>query len=152
VTEKEALAERHLRRGEWARALELFVALAEEFPANPAFAQKAQHIRDNLQPSELTHPKARAPGAEVVSALTPEQEGERRFSLGDYAGAAACYRRALRDKPQSELIQERLAELFALAQVAPTARPEPEALPREREPRLKELLERIASRKRPSTE
>lgn len=149
--EREARADRSVRRGELSEALALLDGLAAEFPDDAALAEKRDHLRANLQPMELQ--SAKVPRAEPVPRAstapgTPEQEGERLFAIGDYGGAAAAYRRALKERPDSELIRERLEELFRLAQAAPRHSPTDQALPRDPTARLTALLDRIAARKR----
>jgi len=148
----EASADRARRRGEMAEAVRLYRALQQAFPQDAALGEKLARLEENLQPMELTSAKAprpedaRAGGSPLP--LTPEQEGERLFQLGDYAGAAIAYRRALAHKPDSPLVQERLMELVALAQTAPRHSPTDQALPDRPEPLLQALLDRIAARKR----
>lgn len=151
VQELVSRGERALRRGEMSEALRLFEEALRAAPGDEGILRKLANVRENLQPSELqsvmfTPPP---PPAELSTrAMSPEQEGERLFALGDYVGAAAAYRRALRDKPDSELIRERLVELFNLAQAAPRARPTEQKLPQRPEEKLQALLDRIASRKK----
>jgi len=147
--EMQARAERALRRGELADAVGLYEALAQAFPADEALAQKLALLRESLQPMELQ--KARPPPREELLPLgpsSPVQEGERLFALGDYAGAAAAYRRALQERPGNELLQERLLELYRLATASPAHSPTDRALPKEREHRLHALLDRLAARRR----
>ncbi len=119
--EIESRADRCLRRGEIAEAVSLLEGLVAEFPEDEGLAARLGRVRESLQPMELHHPKARTEPTNAVRApLSPEQEGERLFASGDYVGAAAAYRRALKDRPDNELLQERLVEIFQLAQsVAP---------------------------------
>jgi tetratricopeptide (TPR) repeat protein len=150
--ETESRAERALRRGDLADAVGLYEALVAAFPEDEALARKLSELRDSLQPMELQSPKARFrdpdAGAGSQRPATPAQEGERLFALGDYAGAAAAYRRAVAERPDSELLKERLLELFRLAQAAPRHSPTDRALPREPAERLEALLNRVASRRR----
>lgn len=137
-----------MRRGEWSEALALFESIARAFPDDTAAQHRLAQVRESVAPEELARPVVRAAPPEIHGS-SPEAEGERLFAIGDYAGAAAAYRRALRDKPHSELIRERLVELFQLAQVsAPRSSPTDAALPKDPEDRLRALLDRIASRKR----
>jgi tetratricopeptide (TPR) repeat protein len=150
-TELQARAERALRRGELAEAVTLYEALVQQFPDEEALAQKLALLRESLQPMELHSPKARPPPPEAPSAQGPSspiQEGERLFALGDYAGAAAAYRRALQERPDSELIKERLVELYRLATNTPGRSPTDRALPQDPKQRLQALLDRLASRRR----
>lgn len=148
----EASADRARRRGEMAEAVRLYRALQQAFPRDAALGEKLARLEENLQPMELTSAKAPRPEdarpAGGPLPLTPEQEGERLFQLGDFAGAAIAYRRALALKPDSPLVQERLMELVALAQSAPRHSPTDHALPDRPEPLLQALLDRIAARKR----
>jgi tetratricopeptide (TPR) repeat protein len=150
--EMQARAERALRRGELAEAVSLYETLVRDFPSDEALSQRLSLLRESLQPMEL-QALQKAPAAPREERLTlgpssPIQEGERLFALGDYAGAAAAYRRALQQRPDSELIQERLLELFQLARVTPRHSPTDRALPKETEPLLQALLDRLAARKR----
>lgn len=144
-------AERALRRGELAEAVGLYTTLVQQFPQDEALAQKLALLRESLQPMELHSPKASPPKEErlPLGPSSPIQEGERLFALGDYAGAAAAYRRALQERPDNELIKERLFELYHLAQATPQrASPTDKALPKEPVHRLNALLDRVAARRR----
>jgi tetratricopeptide (TPR) repeat protein len=144
-----ARAERCLRRGELAEALGLYRALVERFPEDQALARKLSELQASVDPRELMSAKLPSAERDAAPTLTAEQEGERLFGLGDYAGAAAAYRRALRERPDSELLKERLFELYRLArQIAPTPDLPPTSESQGREPLLRQLLERIAARKR----
>ncbi|MBX5484542.1 MAG: hypothetical protein IRZ16_22190 [Myxococcaceae bacterium] len=149
--ETERRAERCVRRGELSEALALYRALAAAFPEDSALQQKLEAITGSLQPAELLNPKANFVREEVElknAPSTPEQEGERLFALGDYAGAAAAYRRAMEKKPESTLIRERLEELYRLARAAPRHSPTDSALPADPAAMLSALLDRIAARRR----
>jgi hypothetical protein len=146
----EAQADRCLRRGELAEAMRLYSELTARHPHDATLAAKVARIRESIDPSELR--SAKVPVSEQATShltpTTPEQEGERLFALGDYAGAAAAYRRALHEKPDSVLVRERLDELFRLAQAAPRHSPTDSALPEAPEPRLQALLDRISARRK----
>ncbi|MBI3181930.1 MAG: tetratricopeptide repeat protein [Myxococcales bacterium] len=145
-SELEARADRCVRRGELADALGLYQAITAAFPDEPAVLRKIDQLRESLQPAELNSAKvAFEPGAGLTETL--EAQAERLFSLGDYPGAIAAYRRALKAKPDNELIRERLAELFRLAQDAPPRATEP-SLPQEPVSMLQALLDRVSSRRR----
>jgi tetratricopeptide (TPR) repeat protein len=146
----EARAARALRRGDLADALALLESMASAFPDDEALARRLEDLRATAQPEELRAPRvpSREEPLQVQRPATPEQEGERLFALGDYVGAAAAYRRALRERPDSQLIAERLVELVRLAQAAPRHSPTDQALPPEPEDRLQALLDRISSRRR----
>lgn len=147
--ELESKAERAKRRGEMAEALACLEQVARAFPDDAALAERLSLLRESLQPMELQSAKTKFDVVRGGAApASPEQEGERLFALGDYAGAAAAYRRALNAKPDSVLIKERLFELFRLAQTAPRHSPTDQSLPKNPEERLQALLDRIAARRR----
>ena len=159
--EAEARADRLIRRGEMAEAVAVLRGLLQQFPDDQALAQRLMDLAETLQPSELQHPKARAasssnddPTGTGPARGTPEQAGERLFALGDHAGAMAAYRQALQQRPDSELVRERLEEIFRVAQSAPPTRPvslppRPQVASRgSAEALLKSLLERVAARRR----
>jgi hypothetical protein len=137
----EAEADRLRRRGELGQALELYHTLLANSPEDAGLRDKVDQVGELLQPMELNHPKA-AHGTTAPSSL--EERAERAAAHGDYAEAAALYRRALQEAPESELLAERLAEVFALAKrgSAPAA-----AAPATPEALLQGLLERIAQRR-----
>ena len=147
-----AHAERALRRGELNEALSLFESLCRAFPQDEALGLKLANLREMLQPQELqTLLALRAsavPEAFPQGPSTPVTEGERLFFLGDYVGAAAAYRRALQENPENELFRERLGELYRLARSLPMSSPTDRQLPRQTEPLLHALLDRLASRRR----
>ena len=132
-------------------ALALFQQLVAAFPGDASLAEKLANLKENLQPMELTSAKSRfvpEPSAPRVGAA-PLDEAEALAARGDYAGAIARYRKALGDKPDSELLKERLAELFRMMQAqAPKPRPAPVVLPKSPELTLTELLDRIAGRRK----
>ncbi|QDE69031.1 hypothetical protein BHS09_19760 [Myxococcus xanthus] len=147
----ESRADRALRRGELTEALGLYESLVRAFPADEGLVLKLANARELLQPAELEVLEAARAEASIplpMGPSSPVQEGERLFALGDYAGAAACYRRAVQERPDSELLKERLIEIFGLAKAMPLQSPTDRALPDKPEPRLQALLDRVASRRR----
>jgi tetratricopeptide (TPR) repeat protein len=121
-TEAESQADRALRRGELSTALSLYQAIATAFPTDEAVQVKLKRIRENLQPMELTSAKARPPIEQAKPPTNSIQSAEALAARGDYAQAIALYRKALEKRPDSDLIRERLAELFQIAQaIAPRA-------------------------------
>ncbi|MFN0064490.1 MAG: hypothetical protein ACKVPX_18460 [Myxococcaceae bacterium] len=146
--ELEARADRARRRGEVSEALMLYRQLAEAFPGEARYSEKVALLSENLQPFELQSPRTAMRPVESFRSETPQQEGERLFTMGDFAGAAAAYRRALHDQPGNQLVRERLEELYRLALVAPRVGVARGALPADPEARLKAVLDRIASRRR----
>ncbi len=154
-TELETRADRCVRRGELAEALALYRSLCAAFPNEGSLQRRLRNLQESLQPAELASAKANLASEPVANAASsgsdkvgPEQEGEQLFALGDYSGAMAAYRRALKEKPESELILERLEELFQLARSAPGHPPTGSPLPRSPEKLLSTLLDRIAARRR----
>lgn len=163
---QEAQADRFVRRGELLQALTLYRQLVAAQPERQDLQQRMRQLAESMDPAEL---RAAAPPPQELAGgpgATPEEEGERLFQQGDFAGAAAAYRRALEAKPASELIQQRLLELIQLAQAergrAPTARaalasaptpgpaqrsPGPPRRPEGTDQWLRGLLERISERK-----
>ncbi len=146
-TDIEARADRCLRRGELAEAISLYESIARAFPDDRQLQHKLTELRESLQPAELFNPKSRFDDRASVPE-TIEAQAERLVALGDYAGAIAAYRRALKLKPDSELIQDRLAELFRLAQAMPARPAADPKLPDEPRAMLESLLDRIISRRR----
>jgi tetratricopeptide (TPR) repeat protein len=147
-----AHAERALRRGELNEALGLFESLCRAFPEDEGLALKLANLRETLQPQELQALRALQASARADAIpqgpSTPVTEGERLFFLGDYVGAAAAYRRALQEQPDNELFRERLVELYRLARSLPVSSPTDRQLPRQAEPLLHALLDRLAARRR----
>lgn len=147
-----AHAERALRRGELSEALSLYETLCRTFPEDETLNLRLANVREMLQPQELQTLRAlqasAQPDAIPQGPSSPVAEGERLFVLGDYAGAAAAYRRALQERPDNELIRERLVELYRLARALPVHSPTDRKLPRQAEPLLNALLDRLAARRR----
>ncbi len=141
--EIESRGDRALRRGELAEAVTLFESLAAAFPDDGGLRRKLARVRESLQPAELHSAKAtfQDSGSGPPQEDSLEAEGERLLSIGDHPGAIAAYRRALEQKPDSELIRDRLGELFRQVQGS-APRSDPTAL-------LRGLLERVTSRRKP---
>ncbi len=150
-----AHAERALRRGELIEAVSLYESLCQSFPEDSTLALRLTHVREMLQPEELqmlrtsrANTQVEEPEPVPQGPSTPVAEGERLFALGDYVGAAAAYRRALQAQPHNELIRERLVEVYRLARSLPVHSPTDRKLPRQAEPLLHALLDRLAARRR----
>lgn len=147
-----AQAERALRRGELDEALRLFEVLGRAFPDDTGLVTKLAHLRESVEPQELQSARdfqaSTRPTSIPQGPSSPVAEGERLFAVGDYSGAAAAYRRALQERPHSELIRERLEELYRLARALPVHSPTDRSLPRQAEPLLHALLDRLAARRR----
>ena len=144
----EAKADRAMRRGELSTALELFQQLLTAFPGDVGLQRKLSGLKENLQPMELVSAKSRfVPEPPSTKSAAPLDEAEALAAKGDYAGAIARYRKALSEKPDSELLKERLAELFRLVQAQAPRRAAPPA-PKTPEGVLSEWLDRISSRRK----
>jgi tetratricopeptide (TPR) repeat protein len=139
----EASAERHLRRGELREAVSLLQQLVQTYPGDAALIERLAQLEENLQPAELMSPKA-ALRSDPKIAPSPMHDAEALASRGDFAGAITIYRQLLAQNPAAELVRERLAELFQLAQARSPARPTGSS----RAQVLEHLLERITSRRR----
>lgn len=117
AAELEQRAERAVRRGELLVALEHFEAYLAQQPDDERVRQRMESVRALLQPSELVsrrraEPEEPEPGA---GDLTDAELGEMHASSGKFDEAAKAYERAVAGNPRSELLQERLQELRALA-------------------------------------
>ncbi len=142
----EAKAERALRRGELSEAFGLYKTLTAAFPADQSLARRVAELQENLQPAELMNPKSNFRSESIAGApSSPYDAAEVCASKGDYRGAIAIYRKLMADRPDSELVRERLTELFQLAQ-AGQAPPAPVKKPLDAV--LADLLSRISDRKR----
>lgn len=142
-TTLEARAERCLRRGELTEAFGIFRQLTTAFPDDDALQRHVADLEGSLQPAELMN--SRANFKTDRDAQSPTEKAEQLAAAGDYAGAIAAYRKLLTERPDNELVKERLAELFTLARAAA---PRPSAPTRHREAVLGELLSRIGARKK----
>lgn len=143
----ETKGDRAMRRGELSAALTCFQQLVVAFPNDRTLAEKLSNLRENLQPMELTSAKSRFtpdPSAPRPGTSSPLDAAEGLAARGDYAGAIAAYRQALAAKPESELLKERLTELFNLMQSQPPRK----APARSAESAMEQWLERIASRRK----
>lgn len=138
----ESQVERHVRRGELSEAWATLQKLAAAFPEDAALATRLSQLEESLDPMERR--RVAVTRVEITGAhKTPMHQAEALAAAGKYAEAIAIYRQLLADRPDWELVKERLAELFQLAQVAHPARH-----PVNREAVLEHLLDRISSRRR----
>ena len=138
----ETQVERHVRRGELPEAWAALQQLCSAFPEDAALAARLHQLEQGLDPAE----RRRVATAKVESTgshKSPMHEAEALAAAGRYKDAITIYRALLVQRPDWELVKERLAELFQLAQVA-----EPHRQPVNRARLLEHLLERISSRKR----
>ncbi len=143
----EAKAERSLRRGELAEALAAFRQLSGAFPTDQALAARLAELQESLQPAELMNPKSNFRSEPPAAATSPFDEAEALASRGDLHGAMTIYRKLMAERPDAELVRERLAELFTLAKARGAPPPAaPQAKPVDS--LLSDLLARIGDRKR----
>ncbi len=142
-TSHETQAERHLRRGELAEAYAVLSKLASAFPDEPELASRVAQLEQSLDPEERRRVAMTVPEP-TGKHKTPMHEAEALAAKGRYKEAIALYRGLLAQRPDWDLVKERLAELFELAQVAAPNRP-----PVNQEGVLEHLLDRISTRKRP---
>ena len=113
----EAKAERSLRRGELSEAFGIYRQLTQAFPHDQSLKRRIDEIQENLQPAELMNPKSNFRSeSPTTSASSPFDQAEAAATKGDYKGAISIYRKLMAERPDSELVRERLAELFQLAQ------------------------------------
>lgn len=138
----ESQVERHLRRGELSEAWSRLQALVAEHPDDPALAARLAQLEESLDPSER-HRVALARVEPTGGHKSPMHQAEALAAAGKYAEAITIYRELLASRPDWDLVKERLAELFQLAQVAG-----PRRTPVNREGLFQHLLQRISTRKR----
>lgn len=141
-TSLEEKLERHLRRGELSEAWGSLSRLTDAFPEDGALSERLKQLEDGLEPSEWRRvTMARAEPSNVHK--SPMHYAESLAAAGKYVEAIEIYRALLDERPDQELVKERLSELFQLAQVAEPKRPAVN-----RAGVLEHLLERITSRRR----
>lgn len=138
----ETQLDRHVRRGELPAARAALERLCLAFPEDQALADRLTQLEADLDPSER-RPVALGGIEPTGRHKTPMHEAEALAAKGKYKEAIAIYRALLKARPDWELVQERLAELFQLAQVAA-----PNRTSVNQAAALEHLLERITSRKR----
>ena len=139
----ESQVERHVRRGELTEAWAALAKLSTAFPDDLALAARLAHLEQGLDPAERRR-VAMTRSEPTAKHKTPMHEAEALAAAGRYKEAITIYRALLEQRPDWDLVKERLAELFVLAQVAAPHRP-----PVNRAKVLEHLLERISTRKRP---
>ncbi len=140
----EQRADRATRRGELAEAFSALKQLAAAWPDDAGLQQRLAEFQASLQPAELMSAKAHF-AAEPSAPQSEADRAERLAAQGNYRDAIAIYRQLIAQRPDADLLKERLAELFQLAQV--TARPSAPQ-PVDRATALNDMLERITSRRR----
>ncbi|MGC4114074.1 MAG: hypothetical protein QM765_05330 [Myxococcales bacterium] len=156
--QRQAEAERAVRRGELKQALALYRELARETPEDPLIPSRIATIESLLQPDEIIAASfvpapAQASPLSLSRSATLEQTAEQLFERGDIKGAVALYQKVLAEKPDNELARERYEELAQLTSprpepVAPQDPPAP-PLPAEKPELLEALLARITHRRKP---
>jgi tetratricopeptide (TPR) repeat protein len=143
--EREALesqVDRHVRRGELSEAFGALEKLVQAFPDDAGLADRLAQLEASLDPSE----RRRVAVTRIDPTgghKSPMHLAEAHAAAGRYAEAISIYRTLLASRPDWDLVKERLAELFQLAQVAA-----PPKTTVNREAVLEHLLERISTRKR----
>ncbi|MDP3232646.1 MAG: tetratricopeptide repeat protein [Myxococcales bacterium] len=142
----ETRAERCLRRGELSEAFALFRDLVAAFPDDAALRRRVDELEGSLQPAELMSAKANFRAEPEGAPRSATEEAERLAAAGDYGGAIASYRKLLTERPDNELVKERLTELFDLARASSS--PRPSAPAHRREAMLGDILSRIGARRR----
>ncbi|MBL8912384.1 MAG: hypothetical protein JNM17_16955 [Archangium sp.] len=138
--------ERHVKRGEMGDAYAIAQKLADAFPEDIAIAGRLVELENSMEPSErraFAAKRHESTGAHK----SPVSQAEALAASGKYAEAITIYRQLLSARPEWELVKERLAELFQLAQVANPLKPTGAG---NREGVLEHLLDRINQRKRTS--
>ena len=135
--------ERHVRRGELTEAWAALAKLSTAFPDDVPLAQRLAQLEQGLDPAERRR-VAMTRSEPTAKHKTPMHEAEALAAAGKYKEAITIYRALLEQRPDWDLVKERLAELFQLAQVAA-----PHRQPVNRVKVLEHLLERISTRKRP---
>jgi predicted Zn-dependent protease len=139
---REAQIEKHLRRGEMGEAFALLTQLAAAFPDDLALGSRLAELEQSLEPAERRRVALIGPEASELH-KSPMHRAESLAASGKYVEAIAIYRDLRASRPDWDLVKERLAELFQLAQVATPVRP-----PVNKEGVLEHLLDRISTRKR----
>lgn len=141
-TSLETQAERHLRRGELADAYAVLSKLSAVFPDEPELALRVEQLEQSLDPAEQRRVAMTRPEP-TGKHKTPMHEAESLAAKGRYKEAITIYRGLLAQRPDWDLVKERLAELFELAQVAAPNKPSVD-----QKGVLEHLLDRISTRKR----
>lgn len=139
----ELQVERHVRRGELSEAWTALERLCSAFPDDAALAQRLDQLEQGLDPAERRRVSMTRAQPTGKHHKTPMHEAEALAAAGKYKEAIVIYRALLEQRPDWDLVKERLAELFQLAQVA-----NPHRQPVNRENVLEHLLDRISTRKR----
>ncbi|MDP3156774.1 MAG: tetratricopeptide repeat protein [Archangium sp.] len=138
----ETQVERHVRRGELSEARALLERLCSAFPEDALLADRLVQLEQGLDPAERRR-VAMSRIEPTGKHKTPMHEAEALAAGGKYKEAILIYRQLLEARPDWELVKERLAELFQLAQVAA-----PNRGGLNHEGTLEHLLDRITTRKR----
>ncbi len=142
-SQHEARADRAVKRGEMAEALEALRRLRAAFPDDARYAERLQEIETSVAPGELTRPRPND------AATTRQAEAEALLSEGDPVGALNLYRQLVAEQSGNELFRERLAEIFDLVSARrPSGRPGAGAPREARAAALEELLGRVLRRRR----
>lgn len=141
-TALEGKVERHLRRGELSEAWASLSRLTDAFPEDASLQLRLRQLEESLEPSEWRRVTMARPEPSGVH-KSPMHYAEGLAAAGKYTEAIEIYRALLDERPDWELVRERLGELFQLARVAQARRPAVD-----RAGVLEHLLERINARRR----
>ena len=139
----ETRVERHVRRGELSEARAGLERLCMAFPEDALLADRLVQLEQGLDPAERRR-VATGRVEPTGNHKTPMHEAEALAAAGKYKAAIFIYRQLLKTQPDWDLVKERLAELFQLAQIAA-----PHRGGLNHEGALEHLLDRISTRKRP---
>jgi tetratricopeptide (TPR) repeat protein len=148
-SQRQADAERAVRRGELKEALSILRQMLAESPGDAQVQVRIAAIESLVQPRELSEARAVpvAPSIDFTRPPTLEQTAEMLLERGDVAGAIATYQRVLKDRPDHELARERCRELEDLHAVIPRS-PAVPTLPESKPELFEALLARIAARRK----
>ena len=138
--------ERHVRRGDVYEACVLLQQLIEAFPDERALADRLLHLEGSLDPTERRRVSL-IPPESTGSHRSPVSQAEAHVARGRYKDAIELYRSLLVERPDWDLVKERIAELELLQQLANPHEPPP-ADAGDQKAVLEHLLDRISNRKR----
>jgi tetratricopeptide (TPR) repeat protein len=141
--EREAQAERQVRRGNFREAIALYEQLLTAAPGDERLQRRLAAVRSMLQPSELDRPAALPiPPAPAEEPHTLDALAEACLERGDVERAIRLYERAIEERPHAHLLTERLNELRSWQRGAATGGDT------DKKGALERLLSRIGERRR----
>lgn len=139
--------ERHLKRGDVFEACVQLQALVEAFPGEAALSERLIHLEGSLDPTERRRVSLIKPDS-TGNHRSPVSQAEALAATGKYREAIELYRGLLAERPDWELVRERITELELLQQLAHPHEPPPPTRDEKTESVLEGLLDRISTRKR----